>query len=81
MRADLLIVLAKEAAHSGRHEDALARSKEAVSEARYTGDRYCLALAVDMLSWVLGQSGDLVGAITELNRPFRSIASLEISPS
>ncbi|MCP4676735.1 MAG: protein kinase [Deltaproteobacteria bacterium] len=68
VRADLLGVLAKAASRNGRHEDALIHAQEAAREARETGDRRSLALAVEMLSWVRQNSGDVAGAAQELER-------------
>ncbi|MBW2277377.1 MAG: protein kinase, partial [Deltaproteobacteria bacterium] len=65
-RADLLGVLGKLAAFAGRHDEALARCREAVRVARASGDRRTLALAIDMLAWVRQQSGDLKGAAEDL---------------
>jgi transcriptional regulator with GAF, ATPase, and Fis domain len=65
VRADLLGVLGRIAAFDGRHDEALARCREAVRVARLAGDRRTLALAVDMLSWVRQQSGDLEGAVDD----------------
>jgi DNA-binding NtrC family response regulator/tetratricopeptide (TPR) repeat protein len=67
-RADLLGVLGKLAAFAGRHDEALARCREAVRVARASGDRRTLALAIDMLAWVRQQSGDLRGAAEELTQ-------------
>ncbi len=68
VRADLLGVLAKAASRNGRHGDALVHAQEAAREARETGDRRSLALAVEVLSWVRQNSGDVAGAAQELER-------------
>ncbi|MFO8071388.1 MAG: sigma 54-interacting transcriptional regulator [Polyangia bacterium] len=68
VRADLYGVLGKLACVDGRHEEALALCREAVDAARRSGDRRTLALAIDILSWVRQQSGDLAGAVEDLGR-------------
>ncbi|MCP4599495.1 MAG: protein kinase [Proteobacteria bacterium] len=68
VRADLLGVLAKASSLDGRHDDALAHAQQAAEEARLSGDRRSLALAIDNLSWVRQNSGDLTGAVEELER-------------
>ncbi len=79
IRADLLRVLAKEEAQAGRHAEALGSARDAVSEARLSGDRHAIARAIDMLAWVRQQSGDLVSAVNELERAatlYREIGDL-----
>ncbi len=71
VRADLLGVLAMAASSDGRHDDALAYANQATGEARTTGDRRTLALAIGNLSWVRQNSGDLKGAVEELESAVR----------
>ncbi len=68
VRVDLLGVLANANAQAGRHDEALARAREAVSEARLTGDKRSLAQAIRILAWVRQLSGDLEGAVEELEQ-------------
>ena len=66
VRADLLGVLGKIASFAGKHDEALSHCTQAVDVASESGDRRTLALAMDRLGWARQQSGDLDGAIEDL---------------
>ncbi len=68
VRANLLGVLGKIATFAGKHDEALSHCRQAVAVANESGDRRTLALAVDRLGWARQQSGDLDGAIEDLER-------------
>ncbi len=68
VRADLLGILAKASAQAGNHDTALAQAKKAVTEARAAGDRRSIALALGVQAWVHQVTGDLGGAVEELEK-------------